>query len=157
MIEIAGTPYHKEENCIQLISKLAELSEITNFRKKNQIDLVHIISTKTTAPIIILFNKKSDRINFYNERKKIKKLRAGNFQIGTDTDSDDEEGRGNYINMNQSLTPTNRKLLKKPRQRAKAKEYSFKGYTINGQVRVRKGTTSEPKIIESLEDIGKIV
>ena len=118
---------------------------------------MHIISTKTTAPIIILFNKKSDRINFYNERKKIKKLRAGNFQIGTDTDSDDEEGRGNYINMNQGLTPTNRKLLKKPRQRAKAKEYSFKGYTINGQVRVRKGTTSEPKIIESLEDIGKIV
>ena len=118
---------------------------------------MHIISTKTTAPIIILFNKKSDRINFYNERKKIKKLRVGNFQIGTDTDSDDEEGRGNYINMNQSLTPTNRKLLKKPRQRAKAKEYSFKGYTITGQVRVRKSTTSEPKIIESLEDIGKIV
>ena len=38
MIEIACIPYHKEEKCIQLISKLAELVEITNFNK-NQIEL----------------------------------------------------------------------------------------------------------------------
>ena len=63
MIEIAGIPYHREENCIQLISKLAELAESTNFNK-NQIDLPHRNSTKPTVPIIILFNKKSDRINF---------------------------------------------------------------------------------------------
>ena len=81
MIEIVGIPYHKE-NCIQLISKLAELMEITNFNK-NQTDLAHRISTKTTAPITILFHKKSDRINFCNERKKIK-LRSGYFQIGID-------------------------------------------------------------------------
>ena len=59
--------------------------------------------------------------------------------------------------MNESLTPTNRKLLKEARQRAKAKDYSFKSYTINGQLQVRKSTTAEPIIIESLEDIGKIV
>ena len=140
--------YHKEENCIQLISKLAEYVVIPNFNK-NWIDLAHRTSTKTTAPIIILFNNKSGRINFYNHRKKIKKLRSGHFQIGTDTGSDDEEERGNYISMNESLTPTNKKLLKEVRQCAKAKDYSFKGYTINGQVRVRKSTTSEPIIIES--------
>ena len=33
MIEIAGIPYRREENCIQLISKLAELIEIANFHK----------------------------------------------------------------------------------------------------------------------------
>ena len=98
MIEIAGIPYYKEENCIQLISKLAELAEMTNFNK-NQINLAHRISTETTASIIILFNKKSDRINFYNQRKKIKKFRSGHFQIGTDTGSDDEEKKGNlYMN-----------------------------------------------------------
>ena len=75
MIEIVGIPYHKEENCIQLISKLGELVEITNFNK-NQIDLAHRTSTKTTAPIIILFNKKSDRIIFYTQRKKTKKLKS---------------------------------------------------------------------------------
>ena len=103
MIEIAGIPYDKEEKCIQLIiSKLAELVEITNFNK-NQIDLAHRTSTNTTAPVIMLvFNKKSDRINFYNQREKIKKLKSGHFQIGTDTGSDDEE-RGNYIYMNESF------------------------------------------------------
>ena len=63
MIEIAGISYHREENYIQLISKLAELAESTNFNK-NQIDLPHRNSTKPTVPTIILFNKKSDRINF---------------------------------------------------------------------------------------------
>ena len=57
VIEIAGIPYHKEKNCIQLISKLAEFAEIANFNK-NQINLAQRISTKTTASIIILFNKK---------------------------------------------------------------------------------------------------
>ena len=84
MIEIAGTPNHKAENCIQLISKLAELVEIINFNK-NQIDLKQRTSTKTAAPIIILFNTKTNRISFYNQRKKIKKLRTGHFQIGPDT------------------------------------------------------------------------
>ena len=51
MIEVAGIPYHKE-NCIQLISKLAELVEITNCNK-NQTDLAHRTSTKTTAPICL--------------------------------------------------------------------------------------------------------
>ena len=60
----------------------------------------------------------------------------------------DEEERGNYIYMNESLTPTNRKLLKQARQQPKAKDYSFKGYKRNSQVRVRKSTTSEPVIIE---------
>ena len=98
MIEIAGIPYRKEENYIQLISKLAELAEITNFNK-NQIDLVHRTSAKPTALMIILFNKKSDRINFYNQRKKIKKFRSEQFQIGTDNGNDNEEGSSNYIYM----------------------------------------------------------
>ena len=55
------------------------------------------------------------------------------------------------------LTPSNRKLLKQPRKRAKAKYYSFKGYTINVQFTVTKSTASEPIIIESSQDIGKIV
>ena len=107
--------------------------EITNFNK-NQIDLAHTTSTKTTAPIIISFNKKSDRVIFYNQRKKIKKLRSGHFQIDTETGSNDEE-RGIYIYMNESLTPKNRKLLKEARQRAKAKDYSFKDYTIFEKIR----------------------
>ena len=42
-----------------------------------------------------------------------------------ETGSDDEE-RGNYIYVNESLTPTNRKLLKEAKQHAKAKDYFLK-------------------------------
>ena len=80
MVEIAGLPYHKEENCTQIIPKLAEPAEFTNF-KKNQTDLSYRTSTKATAPIVILFNKKSARIDFYNQRKNIKKLRSGHFKL----------------------------------------------------------------------------
>ena len=50
--------------------------------------------------------------------------------------------------MHESLT-NKKKLLEEVRQCAKGKDDSFKGYTINDQVRVRKSTTSEPIIIES--------
>ena len=83
----------------------------------------------------------SDIINFYNQGEK---TRSWNFEIGTETGYDDEEGSGNYIYMNEGLTPTNRKLLKDAMQRLKDKDCSFKGYTINGQVRVKKITASEP-------------
>ena len=63
MIEIASISYHKEKYCIQLISKLAELAEVTNFNK-NQIDLAHKTSTKATAPIIILFKQKESYNQF---------------------------------------------------------------------------------------------
>ena len=45
--------------------------KIINFNK-NQIDQKQRTSTKTDAPVIILFNKKTNRISFYNQRKKIK-------------------------------------------------------------------------------------
>ena len=62
MIKMAGVSYHKEKNCIQLIFRLTEFVETTNF-SKNQIDVAHRTSTKSTATIIISFNKKSDLFN----------------------------------------------------------------------------------------------
>ena len=59
--------------------------------------------------------------------------------------------------MNESLTLTNRKLHREARESAKAKDHSFKDYTVNRQVTVRKSTTLEPIIIECTEDLGKIV
>ena len=35
-----------------------------------QVDVAHWISRKKTAPIIALFHKKSDRQNFYRQKKK---------------------------------------------------------------------------------------
>lgn len=87
----------------------------------------------------------------------MKKLRSEHIQIGTGTGNDDEEGNGNYIYMNEVLIPTSKNVLKEGRQRERGKNHSFKGYTMNGQVRVGKSETSEATIIESFEDIGNIV
>ena len=57
MLEVSGIPYQKSEKCQQLIGKLAELTNITNFHVA-QIDVSHRTSTRGNAPIIILFNKK---------------------------------------------------------------------------------------------------
>ena len=47
--------------------------------------------------------------------------------------------------------------MKEARQKANAKNYPFKGYTTNGQVRLRKNTNSYDIIIDSMKELGKIV
>ena len=64
----------------------------------------------------------------------MKKVRSEHIQIGRDAGNGDEEKNGNRININEVLTPRN--LLKEAIQRAKSKNHSFKGYTINSEVRV---------------------
>ena len=58
--------------------------------------------------------------------------------------------------MNESLTAENRKLLKLARSESKKQNYKYKGYTVNGQVRVKKDDNSEAIPIlctKDLEDI----
>ena len=42
------------------------------------------------------------------------------------------------IYVNESLTKQNRELLRKAKERAKEKQYLYKGYTVKGEVRVKK-------------------
>lgn len=49
----------KVENCVQLIVKLFELANITNFNTTP----IYLTSMNPIAPIIILFPKKSDRMH----------------------------------------------------------------------------------------------
>ena len=44
-----------------------------------QVDVAHWISRKKTAPIIALFHKKSDRQNFYRQKKKLYSLNVNQF------------------------------------------------------------------------------
>ena len=45
--------------------------------------------------------------------------------------------------MNESLTSMNRMLLREARKESKRLKYEFPGYTVNGQVRVKKSKSSE--------------
>ena len=58
------------------------------------------------------------------------------------------------IYVNQSLTKQNRELLKN-QERAKEKQYLYKGYTVKGEVRVKQHEKGDHIVIKSLKDIDK--
>ena len=72
MLEISGIPFNKNENVSNIIQKIVILTQITDF-DITQVDIAHRTSKRQNAPIIMLFNKKS-------ERKKFHSLQAHQFQ-----------------------------------------------------------------------------
>ena len=134
MLEISGIPFKKNGNMSNIIA---------DFMLD---DVAHRTSKRQNTPIIMLFNKKSDRTNFFKQRKKFHSLRAHQFQSSqlvdeevTLPDIDNERGEETsnskmLIVLNESLTPTNRRLLKEAKKVNKQHNYKYKGYTVNGEV-----------------------
>ena len=72
------------------------------------------------ASIIVLFYKKSDRQNFYFQKKKISKLHVKRVSMEEDNDGgiiNGEPDAKSCIYVNESLTKQNRELLRKARER----------------------------------------
>ena len=78
MLEISGIPASKDEDTKGIVCKLASLAKMQDF-PIDQIDVAHRTSSKSTAPIIVLFYKKNDRNNFYKQKYKLKTLRSNQF------------------------------------------------------------------------------
>ena len=126
----------------------------------SQIDIAHRVSEKGTALIIVLFNRKTDRTNCYRQKKKV---RANHILKPNNEDHSDSEvsfpgleRENSYIYMNESLTSMNRMLLREARKESKKFTYEFPGYTVNGQVRVKKSKSSEYIPINSKQDLVNI-
>ena len=62
----------------------------------------------------------------------------------------------NLLFLNESLTRTNRTLLKEAKTISKQLNYKFTGYTINGEVRVKRNEKSEHIAILCKKDLLKI-
>ena len=56
MLEISRIPTSKGEDTKGIVCKLASLAKMQDF-SKDQIDVAHRTSSKSTAPIIVLFYK----------------------------------------------------------------------------------------------------
>ena len=160
MLELLGIPRQDNENAIDLVNKTAVVAGVCNF-DVSQIDIAHRVSEKGTAPIIVLFNRKADRAKFYRQKKRLFKVRANHIMKPNNNEdhSDSEvslpglEREYSYIYMNESLTSMNRMLLREARKESKRLKYEFPGYTVNGQVRVRKSKSSEYIPINSKHDL----
>ena len=75
MLEISGIRTSKDEDTKGIVCKLASLAKMQDF-SKDQIDVAHRTSPKSTVPIIVLFYKNNDRNNFYGKKYKLKTLRS---------------------------------------------------------------------------------
>ena len=156
MVEISGIPRKKGEDCIDLINQLANLAHFSNF-DTNQIDITHRTSKYDSAPIIILFITKRDRLNFYSQKKKLYNITSDSFKFSHDDNDESSSTDASPIYMNESLTPENRRLLKEARNASKAKNYKYKGYKLNGVVCVKKSDDSDVIMIKCTEDLNCII
>ena len=68
MLEVSGIPHQKNEDCQQLIKKLAALTNIANFHIA-QSDVLH---QQRKMPQLFYLVKKSDRMNFFQQCHKLK-------------------------------------------------------------------------------------
>ena len=75
MLEISRIPTFKEKDTKGIVCKLASLAKIQDF-SKDQIDVAHRKSSKFTVPFKVLFYKKNDRNNFYQQKYNLKTLRS---------------------------------------------------------------------------------
>ena len=150
-------------DAVKLIEKVAIKAKTINFNTE-QIDVAHRTSRKATTPIIVLFKTKSDRNNFFKQKRNIFSVSAEQIvQYSNDTDDDGEvsmpgleDGTQNNrkkgpLFINESLTHTNRILLKEARSISKQLSYKFAGYTVNGEVRVTK-----ERFTKNYERLGKM-
>ena len=72
MLKISGIPFNKNENLSNIIQKIVMLTKIT-VSDITQVDVAHGTSKRENA-LITLFNKKSDRTNFFKQKRKFHNL-----------------------------------------------------------------------------------
>ena len=162
MLGLSGISRQGDENAIDLVNKTAVVAGICSF-DVSQIDIAHRVSEKGAAPIIILFNRKADRTNFYRQKKKLFKVQANHIVKPNNEDHSDSEAslpglerENSYIYMSESLTSMNRMLLREARKESKRLKFEFPGYTVNGQVQVKKSKNSECIPINSKQNLVNI-
>ena len=104
MIEIAGIPYHKEENCTQITPKLAEPAESTNFNK-NQTDLSHRTSTKATKAMLLfnVGNKPQNKFEIFIDHEQLEQKEYAKY-LGIFVD--------NKLSWKKHIQTTNLKISK---------------------------------------------
>ena len=125
----------------RVLLEIASLAKMQDF-SKDQNDLALTISSKYTAPIIVLFYKKKDRNNFLEQKYKVKTLQTNQFSDDAAEEeqhlesNDIEPTQRTYINV--SLTKENKELFKLAREEAKKHKYKCKGYTVKGEFELEK-------------------
>jgi len=141
----------EKEDSRNIVNIIAKGAKFTDFNR-NDIDVAHRLPCRKGIPsIIVRFKFKAARMQFYAQRKKLMGHTPASLGLvesddevtvrGATARRDEEEGKNIYIT--ESLTSMNGELLRQAKEIAKAKHYKFFGYTVNGEVRVKKTEGSD--------------
>lgn len=92
------------------IVEVVEAIKITGY-DPNQIDVAYRTSSRPTAPIIIMLDRKLEKNNFHRQKIKIKNIKSS--VILNQSAVDQDEALVQNIYLNEKFSQKNRKLLKK--------------------------------------------
>ena len=93
-VKVCGIPIQPDEEysdstsnlvTLKVVEKIASVCNFKNFDSK-QIDVCHRIGNQVFSPIIIKFFKKSDRFNFFNQKKALFKLKLEDLGMEVSAD-----------------------------------------------------------------------
>ena len=152
----------------------------------SQVDVCHRIGKDIYSPIIVKFFKKRDRYNFYKQKVKLGGIKSPSLGLALSPEqksailnpvpSVSPRGRGAhssssgirnqlikdgniitpYVSIYEHLTKLNSDLLKKAKDRAYANNFKYRGYTVGGEVRVKKSDQGKFISIKDYGDLDKI-
>ena len=110
MVEINNIPFTTDENLESVITDIAKKGmKLDHFNYKQNVDVAHRLNSKLPIPpIILIFNSRSMREEFYQSRKQLKNIKLRDI-------NPNYEGN-NVICINESLTIKNADLFRKVRQ-----------------------------------------
>ena len=150
-VEVTGIPFNTDENCIEIVQKIADNLKIPGF--KPEVDIAHRLRTdpkrNLTPAIIIRFKDRSTRNLFYQSRFSLKDVTIANLGYK------DENVKGTKIFINESLSVATKTLFKSARD--KSKEYNFHScFTSQGIIYAKKAHPGPRITISRESDLQKI-
>ena len=100
---------------------MAKYTNLPTYLPSLQKNMKTSFVSKTNAPIIILFCRRRNRINFYSQHKNVSDITSDQFKVvGEEVDCEESaQVNHSYIYINESLTPENCRLLKAARLESK--------------------------------------
>ncbi|MCP4484708.1 MAG: hypothetical protein GY823_09135 [Flavobacteriaceae bacterium] len=148
MLELSGVPRLQNENCEEIMLKLAEAINVPLSRQ--EIEACHRNSPKPDAPIISKFgSRKLKELFFTKDAKKV--LR----NLTTEDLGFEKEVGKDRIFINESLTKANKHLLWLAKNKKKDLEMKF-CWTRNGSIFLRKSETTPIVKVNYAEDLDKL-
>ena len=148
MVEINNIPFTTDENLESVITDIAKKGmKLDHFNYKEYLDVAHRLNSKLPIPpIIVMFNSRSMREEFYQSQKQLKNIKL--------RDINPNYGGNNVMFINRSLAIKNTVLFRKVRQSCKANNSKF-FWTFNGKIMCRKAMNTATIIIKNEEDINQ--